>query len=201
MTHALSTARRLIAAAALVLPPVAQADPVTYDAFLEGSGITVYDAVTGRGAWTGTLADAPFPVPDRQLSLLTVVSFSFDSTNNVLGGDFEFTSLDFTSTIVGLLSGSFLSGDADGGGQLFLNYDIRGGTGAFDRANGNLISLFEFTPSGGGFGTYTEAATGQFSVPEPSMAALSALGLVGVLVVGARRRAVPACSPGATRDR
>jgi len=183
MTHALKLARRLLAAAAFLLPVAAQAGPVvTYDAFLEGSGISVYDATTGSGAWSGTLADTPFPVQTNPLSLLTVVSFTFDTVNNLLSGDFEFVAMDdFSSTILGLLSGSFLQGNFDNGGQLFLNYDIRGGTGKFDGANGFLISFLDVVPSGGGFGTYVEAATGQFTVPEPATLALAGMALLGLV--------------------
>ncbi len=188
MSPALQLARRALAASALVLsaclPWAAHADPVTYDAFLEGSGISVYSATgatTGAGAWSGTLADSPFPVPTLPLSLLTVVNYTYDAVNNLLAGDFEFTSQDFNSTITGLLSGSFLSGDFDLGGQLFVNYDIRRGTGTFNGANGYLIALLDFTPAVGGFGTYAEVATGQFSVPEPATSALVGMGLLGLL--------------------
>lgn len=185
MSLALQLARRVLAAAALVLPLAVQARPITYDAFLEGSGITVYNATSanmGSGAWSGTLADSPFPVPTHPLSLLTMVNFSFNTVDNLLSGDFEFTSsLDFGSTLFGLLSGSFLSGDFDNGGQLFVNYDIRGGTGSFDGANGTLISLLNAVPTGGGFGTYDEVATGQFSVPAPATLALVGLALLGLL--------------------
>ena len=185
MSLALQLARRVLVAAAFVLPAAVHASPITYDAFLEGSGIAVYSATsasTGSGAWSGTLADSPFPVPTHPLSLLTVVNFTFDTANNLLSGDFEFTSaLDFSSTILGLISGSFLSGDFDNGGQLFLNYDIRGGTGSFSGANGYLISLWNTAPTGGGFGAFAEVATGQFSVPAPATVALVSLGLLGLL--------------------
>lgn len=191
MSHALRFARRLLAALAFALPVAAQADPVTYDAFLEGTGISVYNATSasaGSGAWSGTLADSPFPMQTNPLSLLSVVSFTFDSVNNLLSGNFEFTSADdFSSTITGLLSGNFLAGDFEAGGQLFVNYDIRGGTGSFNRANGYLIALLDFTPAVGGFGSYGEVATGQFSVPEPATSVLVGMGLLGLL--GLRRTA------------
>ena len=185
MSPALQFARRVLCTTAFVLPLAVQASPVTYDAFLEGSGITVYNATSagmGAGAWSGSLADTPFPAPNPPLSLLSVAGFTFDSVNNLLSGDFEFTAaLDFGSTILGLLSGSFLSGDFDKGGQLFLSYDIRSGTGSFDGASGYLIALFDIAPTGGGFGSYSEAATGQFSVPEPAPLALVSLALLGLL--------------------
>jgi len=184
MTHALKLARRLLAAAAFLLPLAAMAGPaVTYDAFLEGSGITVYDATTGSGAWLGTLSDSPFPVQTNPLSLLSRVNFNFDTMNNLLSGDFEFTAMnDFGSTILGFLSGSFVQGDFDTVGQLFLNYDIRGGTGSFDGAIGYLISFLDVVadPAGGGFGTYAEVATGQFAVAEPATLALVGMALLGL---------------------
>ena len=100
----------------------------------------------------------------------------------------------FSSTVLGLLSGGFLSGDFDNGGQLFLNYDIRGGTGSFSGANGYLISLWDTAPAGGGFGAYAEVATGQFSVPAPPTVALVSLGLLGLL--WQRRATRDALAPG-----
>ena len=136
----------------------------------------------GSGAWSGELADSPFPVPTHPLSLLSEVSFNFDVANNLLSGNFEFTSaLDFSSTVLGMVLGSFLSGDFDNGGQLFLNYDIRGGTGSFSGASGFLISLWDTVPTGGGFGTYGEVATGQFTVPTPTTLLLVGLGFVALL--------------------
>ena len=177
------------------LPSMASAAPITYDAFLDGSGFSVFtvaDPATGNGsgAWTGTLADAPFPVPDRPLSLLTQVNFSFDAMRNLLTGDFAFTDAgDFASTITGLLSGSFEDGGFDAGGQLFVNYDIRGGTGGFGGATGFLISLVDITaPDIDGFASYTEAATGQFMVPEPGTLPLLA-GALLVMGLLQRRRA------------
>lgn len=199
MNHTLTTLRHVLLCAAVALsaclPSVVRAGPVTYEPTLDGTGITVYTANTGTpatggsGAWTGTLVDSPFPVPALPLSLLTQVNFSFDAINNLLTGDFEFTSdTDFNSTITGLLSGTFLTGDFETGGQLSLDYDIRGGTGGFISASGFLISLLDVLPTGGGFGTYREVATGVFTVPEPSALALAGLALLAALMVSGQRR-------------
>ena len=193
MNRLLAHARPLLLAAALalpaLLPSLAQATPTTYDAFLEGSGITVHDAGTGAGAWSGTLIDSPFPLPTQPLSLLTVVNFSFDSLNNALSGDFEFTAAaDFGSTLSGWVTGSFLSGDFDSGGQLALDYNIQNGSGQFLRASGFLISLLDVTALGGGFGSYSEVASGQFVVPAPGTLALAAVGLLALALRRSRRQ-------------
>ena len=190
MNRLLARARQLLLGAVIalpgLLPTLAHATPTTYDAFLEGTGITVYNPSTGDGAWSGTLVDSPFPVPTLPLSLLTVVNFSFDSMSNLLTGDFEFTSAaDFGSTLTGRVTGSFLFGDFETGGQLALDYDIQSGTGQFPRATGFLISLADISPLGGGFGSYSEFASGQFVVPAPGTLALAA---VALLALGRGRR-------------
>lgn len=195
MLRCLRFLRQLVLTTAVALPaclPIhAGAAPVTYDAFLEGDGLslfTVTDAATGsgNGAWLGSLADAPFPVPTRPLSLLTRVNFQFDALLGLLSGDFEFTDAnDFSSTITGLLSATFLSGGFDTGGQLGLDYTVTGGTGAFGSASGALVSLVDITAATDG--SYREVATGQFSVPEPGSLLLVA-GALGALVWMRRRR-------------
>jgi hypothetical protein len=104
--------------------------------------------------------------------------------SNLLSGDFEFTAADdFGSTITGLLSASFLSGGFDTGGQLGVDYDIRSGTGRFSGAMGSLVSLVDITAAADG--SFTEVATGRFTVPEPGSLPLIAGAL---LVLGVLRR-------------
>ena len=196
MHRCLRALRQLVLTAAVALPAClpmqASAAPITYDAFLEGSGISLFTVAdpgtgSGSGAWLGSLADAPFPVPARPLSLLTRVNFQFDGLQGLLNGDFEFTDAnDFGSTLTGLVTAMFLSGGFDTGGQLSLDYTILAGTGGFGGASGSLISLVDIMAATDG--SYREVAVGQFSVPEPGSLLLVAGALAMLVVPGARRR-------------
>ena len=194
MPHLPQASRRWCASlalcAALFVGASAQAAPVVRDVFFDGTGFLVFDASTQTGAWTGTVDESPFPVVLPPLSFLSVVSFVFDTANNKISGNFEFTSSDFSSTMFGSLSGDLLSGNFADGGQLGIEYLILGGTGDFNRASGFGLSLLDFDPVVGGFSAYREAGVMAFTVPEPATLPLLLAGLLGVAALRARSRSI-----------
>ena len=184
MSHALTFTRRLLAAAALVLPLAAQADPVPLFVPFEGAGnVLVIDAVAGTGAWTGSIEQSAFPAVPMPLSLVSVVSFQLDALTRTLAGTFEFTTAaDLASTLFGQVSGSYFDLDIlNMGGQFSIDYTIVGGTGAFSGATGYGLSFIDYDVSPGLFNNYTEAGALVITLPEPATMALAGLGLLGML--------------------
>jgi hypothetical protein len=193
-----SFTRRLLAATALCLPLLAQADPVPlFDPLFvpfEGSGnVSVFDAAAGTGGWTGSITQSSFPAVPAPLALVSVLLFQLDAATQTLSGTFEFTTTDLASTLFGEVSGSYL--DADillSGGQFSLNYNIAGGSGMFLRASGYGLSFLDFSPAPGAFDNYAEAGALVFSVAEPGTLALAAFALLAMWVhLPGTRRARP----------
>jgi hypothetical protein len=188
--HAMPTARRLLAAAALLTCAAAQADPVTLFVPFDGAGnVSVFDPVAGTGGWTGSIDPSPFPAPPWSFSLVSVVLFTLDAPTLTLNGSFEFTNAaDLASTLFGGVSGSVL--DADilvNGGQFSIDYTILGGTGMFSGASGYGLSFVDFDPAGS-FDNYAEAGQLVVTVPEPATLALAGLALLAALAARPRRR-------------
>lgn len=186
--------RRLLAAAALCLPLLAQADPVPLFVPFEGSGnVSVFDAAAGTGGWTGSITQSSFPAVPAPLDLVSVLLFQLDAATQTLSGTFEFTTTDLASTLFGEVSGSYV--DADillSGGQFSLNYNIAGGSGMFLRASGYGLSFLDFSPAPGAFDNYAEAGALVFSVAEPGTLALAAFALLAMWVhLPGTRRARP----------
>jgi hypothetical protein len=184
MTHAITLARRLLAAAALVLPLAAQADPVTLFVPFEGAGnVLVIDATAGTGAWTGSIDQSAFPAVPMPVSLVSVVFFQLDALTQTLVGSFEFSSAaDLASTIFGQVSGSYIEPDIlNSGGQFSVDYTILGGTGAFSGATGYGLSFLEYDTAPGLFNNYTELGALVITVPEPASLALAGAALLGLL--------------------
>jgi len=191
MNHALTTARRLLAAAAFcLLPALTQAGPVTLFVPYAGAGnLSVFDPVASTGGWTGSLDQSPFPAVSAPLSLVSVVYFRLDTLTQTLSGSFEFTTAaDLASSVFGKLTGSYLDADIlRNGGQFSIDYTIVGGIGAFSGATGYGLSFIDFDPTGG-FDNYTEAGQLVVTVPEPGTLALVGLALLVVLAGGGTRR-------------
>jgi hypothetical protein len=193
MNSALSTAIRLLAAAALILPVAAQATPAPLFVPYEGVGnLSVFDATAGTGGWTGSIDQSAFPPVPSPLSLVSVVLFQFDAATMTLSRSFEFTTAaDLTSTLFGGVTGSYINPDfLSTGGQFSIDYTILGGTGAFSGYTGYGLSFVDYDVTPGLFNNYTEGGTLVVTVPEPGtlVLALAGLALLVPLSVRLRRR-------------
>ncbi len=188
MPTLLSTTRRLLAALALALPPLAAlADPVSFFVPFAGQGnVAVFDAAAGSGGWVGSIDQVPPPDVPVPLSLVSVVLFQFDAATQLLTGSFSFTTTDLASTLFGTLSGSADSADfLATGGQLSIDYAIEGGSGAFTGASGFGLAFLNYDTTAGLFDNYTESGLLNFTVPAPGSLALAAAAL---LAAGLARR-------------
>ena len=182
MNDAFTRLRRLLAAAALLLPLASLADPVPLFVPFEGAGnVLVIDDTAGVGVWTGRIEQSAFPAVPLPLSLVSVVLFELDSLTMKLVGTFEFTSsADLASTLFGQVNGSYVDLDIlTTGGQFGLDYTILGGTGAFLGASGYGLSFLDFDPAGA-FDNYTEAGALVITVPEPTTLLLTTVALLGL---------------------
>lgn len=186
MTHALTVARRLLAATLLCgLHVLANASPGPLFVPYDGAGnVLVIDAEAGTGAWSGSIEQSDFPPAPSPLSLVSVVYFQLDPSRQTLSGTFEFTSAaDLSSTLFGKVSGQYVDRDILlTGGQFSIDYAIRGGTGAFAGATGYALSFVDFEPSAV-FDNYAEAGQLVVSVPEPGTLVLALAGLVLLTLV------------------
>lgn len=193
MNQALSIARRLIAAAVFLLPVAAHADAVTLFVPFEGAGnVSVFNAATGSGGWTGSIDQSPIPAVPSPLALVSVVLFQLDAATQTLSGSFEFTTTDLASTLFGELSGTYADLDVLlTGGQLSIDYAIRGGSGAFAGASGYGLSFVDFDPASS-FDNYREAGLLVFSVAEPGTLALVGLSWLALCVQWPRTRRMAA---------
>ncbi len=189
-----STLHRLLRTATVAalpwfaMAPAAQAAPLVFAQF-DGSGnVSLFDAATGKGGWVGSVLQTPDPGVPTPLDLVGVVLFQFNQMTRMLSGQFEFTrSSDLGATLFGQVTGRTENADLfSQGGQLELDYAIRGGTGDFAGANGFGLSFLNFDPNAGG-DNYTETGLLTFAVPEPGTLPLLA-GALGLLVLLQRRR-------------
>lgn len=190
MHHALSLARRLLAAAAFLLPLAAHADPVSLFVPVEGTGnVSVFDPVAGTGGWTGSLTQSPFPAVPQPLALVSLVLFQLDAVTQTLSGTFEFTTTDLASTLFGQVSGSYVEPDILlAGGQFSVDYSIAGGSGMFVGASGYGLSLVDFAPLAGAFDNYAEAGLLVLNVAEPGTLVLAGFALLALCVQLPQRR-------------
>ncbi len=190
--------RRLLLSSCLALPLAAQAAPTTFFVPDAGAGnLSVFDAMAGTGGWVGSIDAVAPPLVSDPLSLVSFVLFTLDAGTLALNGRFEFTTVDLQSTLFGDVSGTADSADfLTLGGQLSLDYSIRGGSGAYTDASGFGLAFLCFDPAGG-FNNYSEIGLLDFSVPEPATLALLAAGLLGVGLSRRQARSLnsrPPCS-------
>ncbi|MBN8511080.1 MAG: hypothetical protein J0L57_21025 [Burkholderiales bacterium] len=183
--------RALAAACVLGLGlTAAQAHPLADLPFAGQGNLLVFDAATGSGGWNGEIRAVSDPATPPALSFAVLVTFDYDATANRLHGRFEFTQADdLASSVFGRVRGGFTdaAGSLDAGGQLALDYDVRGGTGRYAGTSGFALSFLSFDPRADGDANYTEHGL-LVAVPEPGMAWLMAAGLL-LLAPRHRRRA------------
>ena len=189
----LARALRTITLAVLplfTLAPAAQASPMLLS--FSGSGNALVPDAQGDGGWTGTVLQDPEPGLATPQELVSVVLFNVDPLTQLLSGQFTFTrASDLGATLFGLVTGKASNDDVFNlGGQLELDYTIRGGTGDFAGASGFGLSFLNFDPNGG-FDNYTETGLLVVTVPEPGALPLVAGAMLALWGVGRRRQARP----------
>jgi hypothetical protein len=192
MNRLTTLARRLLLCSSLAFTlTAAQAAQTSYFVPFGGAGnLSVFDATAGTGGWVGSIDQVAPPVVSDPLSMVSFVLFTLDASTLALTGHFEFTTTDLQSTLFGDLSGTADSADfLSLGGQLSLDYNIQGGSGAFTDASGFGLAFLNFDPAGV-FNNYGEDGLLVFSVPEPGSLALAGLGLLAVLA-WRRQRSLP----------
>lgn len=196
MNRLIDLSRCALRQAALLIPLAlaagAQAGPVVFAPYAGSGNAVLFDALTGEGGWTGTVEQVPDIDVDAPLSLVSVVLFQYDAFTRTLMGQFEFTdAANLASSLSGQVRGSSADLDVFGlGGQLALDYDILGGTGAFADARGYGLAFLQFSPTAMP-DNYAESGLlvfDVFQVPEPGSATLAMLGLLGLLGFGKVRR-------------
>jgi hypothetical protein len=174
-TSLTQTACKVLLGLSAVLPLAAQAGPMAdISVFFDGAGTQQAIDAQSNGFWSGSIT--PGFGSDITESLMSTVLFKLDASGTMLSGSFQFNSMDLSSTISGLLTGS----DADGDGQFEIDYQILGGSGAFSRASGYGLSFISFDRPLTMAGSYTESGLLSFAVPEPSSYGLLGLALLGV---------------------
>jgi hypothetical protein len=173
--------QRLLLSACMAAPWAVQAAPATYFVPFVGAGnVSAFDASAGTGGWVGSIDQVAPPVVADPLSLVSFVLFTLDANTLQLVGSFEFTTTDLQSTLYGDVSGMVDSADALSQGGLFsLDYQIRGGSGAFQGATGFGLGFLSYDP-GATADNYAETGLLSFSVPEPGSLLLVGAGLLAV---------------------
>jgi PEP-CTERM motif len=181
-----ASSRRLfcVAAIALGVPALAQADPTPLFVPFNGAGnISMFD--NGNGGWVGSIEQTAPPVVSDPLSLVSVVLFKLDAATKSLTGTFEFTrSSDLGASLFGDVTGSYTVADIlNIGGQFSLDYTVRGGTGDFSGYSGFGLAFVDYAPATP-FHNYAEAGLLTLSlpaaVPEPATLMLVATGLLAL---------------------
>jgi hypothetical protein len=189
LRRALSATVLLMAASAPAL-----ADPVTTFAPYTGQGnVAVFDASAGTGGWVGSISQVPDPTVPNPLSLVSVVLFTVDAATLTFTGSFDFTTTDLANTLFGTLTGTVSNADILSiGGQFAVDYQILGGSGLFDGAQGFGLAFLDFNPLATGLDNYAESGLLLFTVPAPATPALVVLALLAALTL--RRRAPQAAA-------
>jgi PEP-CTERM motif len=164
----------------------------TFTPFSGEGNVSVFNAALGTGGWVGSVDGFVRPGTGNADPLVAVVLFTLDPMSRLLNGTFEFTTRDLGATLFGTVTGNTLAFDfLNQGGQLSLDYQVAGGTGAYQGAMGYGLSFLMFDPQGG-FNNYREDGLFVTSVPEPATYGLMALGLIGVAWARARPGAAKA---------
>lgn len=161
----------------------ALASPLQFDPFSGQGNVSVFDAAAGTGGWVGSLDGLTDPATGLPTPAVTTVLFTLDNLTHLLSGQFEFTTTDLGSTLMGLVQGTVSDAAIlTQGGQFSLDYSITGGSGLFAGARGYGLAFLDFDPgAASGSDNYREAGVMVYDVPEPSGLLLSALAIVALL--------------------